>query len=122
MKLNPDCIRDILFAIEEKSTYFEGITLPDETPPGLAAYTTDEILYHVRQCDHSGLLLGYRPYLGGACSVKDLSPSGHSFLADVRTDSNWEKVKASAGKVGSVSLPILIKIAADFVMKAILGE
>ena len=48
MKLNPDCIRDILFVIEKHATYSNDVpekTLYENLIP---KYSQDEILYHVR--------------------------------------------------------------------------
>ena len=50
MKLNPDCIRDILFAIEELSGPSTLITSTQLSKTNfLSKYSKDEILYHLKQ-------------------------------------------------------------------------
>ena len=50
MKLNPDCIRDILFSIEELSTYDSLLTSDQLAETNfLNKYSKDEILYHLNQ-------------------------------------------------------------------------
>ena len=63
MRLNPDCIRDILFVVENNATYSNDVseeTIFKELTP---KYSREEILYHVRQCEHSGLFLKVVHYL-----------------------------------------------------------
>lgn len=122
MKLNPDCIRDILFVIEELSTPSHYIDSKD-IEKKLPAYTVDEVRYHIRQLQLSKLiLLPPNPYtLKGRCSIKDLTPEGHKFIANIRQDTNWNKVKQISEKVGSNSIHVISTIASnvisDIVMK-----
>lgn len=77
MKLNPDCIRDILLVIEEKSTADSIITsdqLFKETL--LSKYSKDEILYHLNQLYLSNYIICPREHkwIDGTFIVCDLSP------------------------------------------------
>ena len=50
MKLNSDCVRDILIAIEDSTNFQEAINNNQlETLDVLNPYTSEEILYHLRQ-------------------------------------------------------------------------
>lgn len=113
MKLNPDCIRDILIAIESETTLDSPIRFdPDSLPDSLAVYSPDEVLYHVKQCELAGMLGGQTNwFLSGSCMVQYLSPSGHQFLSDIRSDTNWSKTKDIAKTVGSESLSAIKDIA-----------
>lgn len=141
MKLNPDCIRDLLFAIESSDdpggdTYFVfedkyGLH-EDQTAdsPGLARnrfsalhkYTDDEIYYHLRQCEMDDLIGDITHYSNGSCLVADLTPKGHKFLADIRSDTNWNKTKEIAQKVGSTSLDAISKISSDVIAALIKSQ
>jgi hypothetical protein len=44
-----------------------------------------------------------------------LTPSGHQFLADIREDTNWNKVKSVLKKVGSFSISAITQAAAGVV-------
>nr|WP_242851552.1 DUF2513 domain-containing protein [Clostridium sp. DMHC 10] len=61
-------------------------------------------------------------FLGGNCLIHDLSPYGHEFLANIRSDTNWSKTKEIASKVGSFSLDALSKIAVSVVTSLIKGN
>lgn len=101
MRFSPDCVRDILFVIEEhEQTHFPS------NYPELSAYSDAEILYHVKQCDLSPLIIGYTAYIDGSCAVADLSPQGHDLLAHIRDNTTWKKLKKNI--IGSI--PTLISL------------
>lgn len=121
MKLNPDCIRDILLDVESKSSFGNYVDYlgPEDIQP-LSKYSYDEIMYHIRQCAASGLFLGeVQYYMDGGFSIIDLSPSAHEFLANIRQDNNWSKTKEIAKGIGSFSLGLLRDIAVQVVSSAI---
>ena len=119
MRLNPDCIRDILLFIESttnskiRSVGFVSIL------ENLSQYDEDTIHYHLYQIKNSELILnlhvsGSKPFLIG-----DLSPKGHEFLENIRSDSNWNKTKEIAGNIGSFSINNLSQIAIGVVTQLI---
>lgn len=121
MKLNPDCIRDILFTIESESDYNNGVTFEPVKSEYelLSQYSANELFYHLRQCDESSFFYGSSWYLNGGCYIRDLSPYGHQFLANIHSDTNWNKTKDIAEKVGSNSLDSLKQIAISIVSELI---
>lgn len=125
MKLNPDCIRDILLTIEANTDYLSCWDFDSSciTKKPLKRYTFEEVIYHISQCNKSGLIDGCQIYMGGAAgSVQDLSPAGHQFLANIRSDNVWNGVKEIAGKVGSVSLDAIIQIASNVITEIIRSQ
>ncbi len=117
MKLNPDCVRDLLLDIEDRTDIQQPATYAFDSPMEgrLARYTNDEIEYHLEQCELNGYLFGYKSYTGESAEVKYLSPAGHTFLADIRSDTVWNHTKTVAGKIGAWSLDTLSKIAVNVV-------
>ncbi len=109
MKLNPDCTRDILLALEELiengrvQFIFESFDDVRESLH-LDKHSTEEIEYHLRQCDMSGLLVGSGFPCSGGFLITDISPKAHQFLANTRPKTIWEKVKA-VGKKGLKNKP-----------------
>ena len=125
MRLNPDCTRDILLALES-CELIDGsttITFPDfdnvREELGLTAYTSRELEYHMRQCDMSGLLVGAKFGGSGTFSVIDITPDAHKFLADIRSKSLWSKAKEIGKQAGVLELNALISIAHDIASSAI---
>lgn len=121
MRLNPDCIRSILLTVEDKCDFdtpweYNRDNFESEY---LAEYSHKEILYHIKQAEESGLLQGVHYYDGGDdVIICDLTPTGHEFLANIRSDSIWKKV---ISKASGASLPILLEVAKEAALKHFLG-
>lgn len=122
MKLNPDCIRSLLIAAEERTGFSTFMRYsPNDEIEVLEPYSKEEILYHINQCELSGLFTEVSWFFGGECLIHDISPYGHEFLANIRSDTVWNKTKETAKKVGSFSIDTLSKIAVG-VVTAIIKE
>lgn len=115
MELNPDCIRDILLDVERVVNPKTRYCFPSQSQKLLETYSKDEILYHILQCNYTGFFIGFQRYSRESCFIGDLSPKGHQFLANIRQDTNWNKVKTVAETVGSKSLDVLSNIASDVI-------
>ncbi|KRM20276.1 hypothetical protein FC40_GL000195 [Ligilactobacillus hayakitensis DSM 18933 = JCM 14209] len=114
MKLNPDCIRDILLAVEDTSSYGKIISSFElYKSKSLSNYSENEILYHVRQLAWSKMLEQTDFYLDNSFSILDLSPQGHEFLNNIRSDDNWNKTKEFSGKLGSFAISTLQSVASS---------
>ena len=116
MKLNPDCIRDILLSVEEATdgarTFRYG--KEDNKHPHLAKYSHEEILYHVKQCDMSELIVNCHILTGGKfILIGDLSPKGHEFLAAANNDNVWNRLKVAFEKVGVPTIGTMLQMAAS---------
>lgn len=114
MKLNPDCIRDILIAGEEVITFNNWYYYEKDNQSALSQkYSHDEIIYHIRQARDSGLItIGPFYDAGNSVHITDLTPVGHEFLANIRIDTVWNKLKSK----GISSLPLLMTFAKDFAL------
>ena len=123
MKLNPDCIRDILITVEANTDFNHIYTyLASELPNEhyLSKYSNDEVIYHISQCDKSNLIENVNYFdAGDMITISDLSPEGQEFLNNIREDTNWHKTKEVAGKIGSFSLNMLSQIATNIVTSLI---
>lgn len=122
MKLNPDCIRDILITIEENVGFMDAIEIGEENYTQcelLKSYSYNEIGYHINQCSLSGFFTQTIASLDGSFIIMDLSPKAHDFLANIRSESNWKKIKEKATNVGSFSLNILSQIAVNYISSKI---
>lgn len=123
MRLNPDCIRDVLIELESipesvNITYYFEWDTTHETFPNLQKYPVDTIAYHIHQCNLYGFLFEAQ-FPPDGFSYMDITPKAHEFLGNVRQNKNWEKVKSIAQKAGSVSIDVLTQIASNVVMELI---
>ncbi|MDF2538852.1 MAG: hypothetical protein K0S76_1873 [Herbinix sp.] len=123
MKLNPDCIRDILFAVEETTTFDDDFYYGYEgqTSERLKKYPSDVVMYHIRQCDETGFFIGCKLTITDEYYIDDLSPLAHQFLADIRSDNAWNKTKEIAKGIGTFSLDALKQIATSVTAALIQG-
>ena len=123
MKLNPDCIRDILLYVEEHTDLHKHVTFTETiSDKKLERYTFDEISYHVKQCELSGYFERTSHSITGDCSVSYLSPAGHQFLSNIRADNIWSDVKEVSKKVGSNSLQAISQIASAVITAIIQNQ
>lgn len=113
MRLNPDCIRDILLTAEKN----ENMYYP-KTYELLSKYETNEVIYHIKQCDMSHLII-LTEYSGNEYSINDLTPQGHEFLANIRTNHIWDNTKSLAKDIGCDSLKSLIDISSKIIINLI---
>lgn len=124
MRLNSDCIRDILLMVEDKSgfnkfvNYKKGTTIDEH----LSNYSHDEIMYHIKQCEQADLITGVKFLSKDYAVITDLTPKGHEFIANIRQDNVWNGVKSVAKKVGSTSLSALISISSNVITELIKAQ
>lgn len=115
MKLNPDCVRDVLLSVEANTNYdkmweFNPYNIQVNA---LKKYSGEEIVYHVSQCDKANLIDGCRILeLGKYVIISDLSPQGHEFIANTTPEPVWSKIKSK----GISSLYVIFNLARDFAL------
>lgn len=115
MRLNLDCVRDLLLTVEETCDFrnIMRYSKSDNNFKRLKKYSHEEIIYHVNQCDLSGLLIGLSmPDSGDFFALSDLSPKGHQFVANIRDDTIFKKIKSKIIKIGGASLPVIMDLSA----------
>lgn len=127
MRLNYDCVRDVLLKLEElllikydnksDSFSFNRINIKQiyESFPD-KKYSMEDILYTVKNLSEAGFISAPALYGCGnltTCFVTDITYNGNEFINKVRPDTVWEKIKKALRKVGSVSLPIISEIASS---------
>lgn len=119
MKLNPDIIRDILLSVEDISD-FDTVTIyrrDQMSLPRLEKYSHEEIKYHILQCEKFELIYQVEYTDGGSnIYIRDLTPAGHEFLANIRNDTFFNKIKDVAKDIGVSSLKDLTQIASASAM------
>lgn len=124
MKLNYDCIRDIMLTIEEQETPMD--MMPEEFYPLLPQYSELEINYCCKRLHEAGYLTIYMQTLpsgptGIITRIGDLTFSGHEFLADIRPTSTWEKIAPAIHKLGAASFKTVSNVASAIGTEALKG-
>ena len=121
MKLNINCIRDILLTVEKNCDFETPWEYQEDSSDSefLSNYSHEEIVYHISQAEKSDLIDGVDYFeCGSDIYISDLTPKGHEFLANIRNDTVWKKVLS---KASGASLPIIIEVAKEAAKKYFLG-
>lgn len=140
MKLNLDCIRRILLCVESntglrKNCLFidsgleevelmignEPMEPPEYQAELLKVFNNDELIYHINYCVEARLLSAITPPDQYVTIISDITPQGHEFIANIRNDSFFNKVKEIGKDIGTNSLRDLTQIAAACATSMIKG-
>lgn len=127
MKLNNDLIRDILLTIEEYTAYDKPISfykpyeVEENNQPLIKDYSKEEFFYHLDQCEQSGLI-NVMLETGEYTTVANLTPNGHEFLENIRSNTVWSKTKSISKKLGLKSLDAIIQISTAVITEIIKQE
>lgn len=119
MKLNNDCVRDLLLYIEENVGIKDDVVIPGLT---LSSYTNDELLYTALKLNEAGYLNArVSNYMDGSCEIEinSLTWQGHKFLDNIRDDGVWATTKGIVSKFSSVSLSVIENIASQVITNII---
>ncbi len=119
MKLNPDCVRDVLLAVEENTGVHAVMEIDEDDYTQyqqLKKYKYEEVAYHIVQCNLNGYFTDFAERIDNSYMIVDLSPKAHEFIANIRSDTNWKKIKEKALTIGSFSLSVLADIAKKIIL------
>ena len=122
MRLDPDCMRDILLFVEGMDTYIldddndiilQGAFLEDMCQK-LTEYSEEQIFYTLEKLEEGGFLNMSTQWGGDAlvsCHISSLTYEGHEFLEGIRDSKRWNIVKAGLSTIRSYSLAAIAAIA-----------
>ncbi|EUJ41960.1 DUF2513 domain-containing protein [Brochothrix campestris] len=120
MKLNHECVRDVLMAIEEQAN----TTLSLQSLNFPTVYTENEIIYTLEKLKEANFVNVTFKYASNklySCRISSLTWDGHAFLDTIRDDTVWAKTKSATEKLTSVSLNMLSSIGSEIVVKLLSG-
>ena len=134
MKLNPDCIRDILLYLEENLSYTNSLISMEHNEIAIHkvisdvnnkySYTKEDIQYSIEKLLEIKFIVvnqlkrnnnGYIIF----GNIFDITWDGHNFLNNVRPKSVWEATKKGASKIGLMSIHSLNMISSKVIDKII---
>lgn len=120
MKLNHDCIRDLLLLIEENLTYGHYI---DPAQLELKNYSVEELTYTAEKLDEAGFIqCNISKFLSNplpAIRINSMTYYGHQLLDNIRDDGVWKETKKLTSKISSASIKILSEVAAQVISNII---
>lgn len=119
MRLNYDCVRDILLYIEDNTDYENDYVSSDELLTNLS-YDKNTLFYHLDMISQAELVNDVFYAEDEPQEVSRLSWEGHQYLDNIRDNGIWKIVKEKTNCVGSLSLKLLIPLA-ESVIKQKLG-
>lgn len=123
MKLNHDCVRDVLLYLEDNLSYGNFVHSSDLK---IKSYSHEEILYCIDKlfeagflnCDRQTDLSSVFPWF----LIKSISYDGHSFLDNIRDNNVWRKTKNITKSFTSTSINLLSNIASQVISNAIIAS
>lgn len=132
MKLNPDCIRDVLLFLEDNLLMGEYYCIKSISISSIISgiaedfeYEMEDIAYSIVQLMDAKYISGYKNYNGSAKKlygeIDDITWEGHNFLNTIRSNTIWETTKGSAKKLGISSIRGLGSLA-SMILNAIISN
>ena len=116
MKLNYDCLRDVLLSIESIDQISENFQIQPVwcdkllSFPQLENYRKQDIIYSVMMAIEDKLIIGEINTIGYEITdfyILRLTAKGHEFVEKIRPKSNWDNIKEILQKLGVTSINII---------------
>lgn len=127
MKLNIDCIRDVLIFLEENLEINDDLEIKFQNLHAICnglegKYEKPEIAYTLLQLKEGGYIQAQSFMGNGIISniiVSSITYEGHQFIESIRSETVFEEVKIRLGKIGVFALNIIQKVAIDYITSLI---
>lgn len=124
MKLNIDCVRDVLLYLEENITMDNNnriIPVSFKTVKTVLQnkYEENDIIYAISKLLDTRYIIGYIDKTNGRYkitgSINDITWEGHEFLNSIRPQTIWEATKENASKLGISSIRGIASLANNII-------
>lgn len=126
MKLDYDCVRDLLLTLEEELQFDDSMEHPTVTSdninshPFISKYTEQQLAYASLKLEEAGYIDAYfipgdDKYNGALYS--SITFEGHQYLDSIRSDNVWINVKSKIASIGgSISFTIIRSLAEKYIL------
>ena len=130
MKLNYDCVRDVLLYLEKNLNFKNDVLFKKSISTPDLKYSHEDIIYTVLKLAEADFLFTSRrkprfdallPYPPDV-KVFDITYTSHEFLNTIRDNKIWNNVKKSLSTLTSYSFKILIDIASNIAIQKALSN
>lgn len=116
MKLNPDCVKDVMIFLEDnlgiERNRFREVSFLSIWKNFSDQYTEDDLLYSLFQLEKSGYIVAdfsedivYNKFT--LSDVLYITPKGHDLISSTKTKGAWPATKKILSSLGSVSLSVI---------------
>lgn len=129
MKLNYDCLRDVLISLEENLSIspdlsFEYLYLDDIfNLKRLVKHSKEDVYYCIYNLEKINFLDGHIRFADGGipvvCRINNITYFGHEFLQSIKSDTVWMKIKAKIKPVAGLSITLIAEIAKDVIIASL---
>ncbi len=133
MKLNYDCVREVLLYLESapyihmdeyKNVRHSQISL-NKICDALPEFNGEDIYYALFNLNQAGYILASSSSSSNAVSrfnVSYITYAGHEFLESIKEPTVWKKTQSILGKIGVSSINVISKVASDVIVKLIAAQ
>lgn len=132
MRINIDCIRDVLIYCINYLDYIENgnvwkrevVDLKEiYTSKDLCEYKKKDIMYSVLKLKEAGYIITAHEYPQNEtyindCLIIDVTMKGHQFAETIKETTIWEKTKSIVSKIGNHTLVFVEGIAHDIAVES----
>lgn len=123
MKLDIDCVRDVLLEFETLDVSCHTV---HDFPNSVAKHGLTSIDYTLAKLKEANYISadirllpsGYYECYG----IFDITFDGHQFLEKIRDNTVWSKTKATASRVGSKAFDVITQIATTVIKELIVSQ
>jgi hypothetical protein len=120
MKLNHECIRDLLLYLEDKLLITSHLCANDIE---IAPFKNADVIYTVAKLSEANYIktsqISYSNETIPTFHIQSLTWDGHKFLDNIRDDNVWEKTKSVVAQFSSVSIGIIEDVSNRIIVKMI---
>ena len=121
MKLDQDCVRDLLLKMEEQLGMNESEYLSNFHQRYFNdAYSFDQMLYTASKLHEAQLIEGHLFKVDSGLVdivIESITYDGHQLLDNIRDPEVWKDTKNITAKVAGASLSVLTEVAKTMVLK-----
>ncbi|AKP66320.1 MULTISPECIES: DUF2513 domain-containing protein [Companilactobacillus] len=126
MRLNQDCVRDVMLYIEDKAVFGKFLFLDEFLEASeLSNYEKDTIKYVLAKLDETNYLKSSIQWVNGdiySFSTGMITWNGHKFLDTIRDNKVWSKTKSITKDFASVSISLIENIGSKVIAEMILNQ
>jgi len=135
MKLDLDCVRDILIALEETIVVDDSGALSPgsynakilKAHPRVSGYPAAQIMYTLRIMRDGGLVsFSFTPkgdsLQFGALHTDGITYAGHQYLAAIRDDTLWAKARKKLAEIGGTATTNFVTAVCEGLAKGFLDK